>query len=174
MWTTDMCYITSTEVIMTTEDIISKYKGVFHGLGCLPGEKHLEADCAAPLKACVAATKTECLFHWRKRLQRPYIQWTMQTLSRKSSEPTPWISKMVCHSKNRINYEYTCTPVQSTKALLRSHFEMATIEDSKILHKISNTKVFSVLNDKDGYWQVKLDEVGIYLTTSWTGSIRLI
>jgi hypothetical protein len=32
---------------MATEEIISKYKDVLDGLGCLPGELHLEVDNAA-------------------------------------------------------------------------------------------------------------------------------
>ena len=42
---------------MTTEEIISKYKDVIDGLGCFPGELHLEVDNAA--LACAAATKTD-------------------------------------------------------------------------------------------------------------------
>jgi hypothetical protein len=57
-------------------------------------------------------------------------------------------------------------PSAHNKALLRSHIQMPTIEN--ILPEISNAKVFSVLDAKDGHWQVKLDEVSSYLTTCWT------
>ena len=43
---------------------------------------------------------------------------------------------------------------------------MPTIEE--ILPHLSNAKVFSILDAKDGFWQVKLDEESNYLTTFWT------
>jgi hypothetical protein len=46
---------------------------------------------------------------------------------------------------------------QCTQSLAEIHFQMATIEN--ILPMISSAKVFSVLDAKDGYWHVKLDEV---------------
>ena len=51
--------------------------------------------------------------------------------------------------KNMINYEYAWSTAHSTKALLRSPFQVPTVEET--LPEISNTKVFSVLNAKDGY-----------------------
>ena len=52
------------------------------------------------------------------------------------------------------------------KALLRSHYQMPTIEE--ILPELAKAKIFSVLDAKDGYWQVRLDQASSYLTTFWT------
>jgi hypothetical protein len=43
---------------------------------------------------------------------------------------------------------------------------MPTIEE--ILPELAKAKVFSVADAKNGFWQVKLDEVSGYLTTFWT------
>ena len=43
---------------------------------------------------------------------------------------------------------------------------MPTVEE--ILPHLSNAKVLSILDAKDGFWQVKLDEESSYLTTFWT------
>lgn len=61
----------------------------------------------------------------------------------------------------------TCIdPSTLNKALRRSHYQMPTIEE--ILPDIAKAKVFSMLDAKDGYWQVKLEEESSYLTTFWT------
>ena len=45
-----------------------------------------------------------------------------------------------------------------------AHCQMPTIEE--ILPSLA--KVFSDMDAKNGYWQVRLDEDGSYLTTFWT------
>ena len=38
----------------------------------------------------------------------------------------------------------------------------------EVLPKLANVKIFSVLDTKDGFHQVKLNEQSSYLTTFWT------
>ena len=56
-------------------------------------------------------------------------------------------------------------PKDLNKALKRNHYPMI-IED--IMPTLAKAKVFSVLDAKDGFHQVKLDEESSYLTTFWT------
>ena len=53
-----------------------------------------------------------------------------------------------------------------------SKYAMPMIED--VLPKLSKAKIFIVLDTKNGYWQVQLDEESSYLTTLWTlcGRVR--
>ena len=57
-------------------------------------------------------------------------------------------------------------PGPLNKALLRSHYQMPTVEE--ILPELAKAKTFSVLDAKDGYWQRRLDQASSYLTTFWT------
>uniref|UniRef100_A0A803JSR1 ribonuclease H n=1 Tax=Xenopus tropicalis TaxID=8364 RepID=A0A803JSR1_XENTR len=57
-------------------------------------------------------------------------------------------------------------PKDLNKALKRSSYPMPTID--KILPSLAKAKVFSVLDAKDGFWQVKLDKSSKNLTTFWT------
>ena len=57
-------------------------------------------------------------------------------------------------------------PKDLNQALKRPHYLTPTIKE--ILPHLSNAKVFSVLDAKDGFWQVKLEEESRYLTTFWT------
>ena len=52
------------------------------------------------------------------------------------------------------------------KAILRKKYPMPTIED--IATRLHGAKVFSVLDAKDGFWHVKLDEESSHLTTFHT------
>ena len=46
---------------------------------------------------------------------------------------------------------------------MRNHYPLRTIEE--VTTRLINAKVFSVLDAKTGFWQVKLTEASSYLTT---------
>ena len=77
--------ITSTEVIVTAEEIISKYKDVFAGLGCLPGEVHLEVDNAA---WGLCSDQDGCLIPLKEKITKA------TDVIMKVTERTLWISNM--------------------------------------------------------------------------------
>ena len=83
----------------------------------------------------------------------------------KVTEPTPWINNMVAVRK--LNKLRLCLdPLHLNKGIIRNHYPMPTVED--ITPKLTKAKVFSVVDVKDGFLQVVLDELSSYLTTSWT------
>ena len=57
-------------------------------------------------------------------------------------------------------------PKDLNKALLHTPHPMTTIDD--VIPQLANAKVFSVLDAKDSFWQVELEEESSYLTTFWT------
>lgn len=152
----------NTDVPTTTEGIISKYEDVFEGLGCLPGELHLEVD---PEMRPVQQLPRRIPIPLKSRVTEAIQSMEKNGIIKKVTEPTQWISNMVVIEKpGKLR---TCIdPSALNKALKRSHYQMPTIEE--ILPDIAKAKVFSVLDAKDGYWQVKLDEESSYLTTFWT------
>ncbi|XP_062619910.1 uncharacterized protein K02A2.6-like [Saccostrea cucullata] len=147
---------------LTKEYILAEYKDVFTGLGCLPGEYHLEIDkSVTPLQ------------HSPRRVAAPLkraLKDKIQELEKlgviaKVTQPTEWISSMVAVKKpNKLRI--CIDPKDLNKALKRSHYPMPTIEE--ILPRLSKAKVFSVLDAKDGFWQIKLDKERSFLTTFWT------
>ena len=56
-------------------------------------------------------------------------------------------------------------PLHLYKGIIRNHCNTPTVED--IAPKIAKAKVFSVVDAKDGYLQVVLDELSSCLTTFW-------
>ena len=95
-----------------------------------------------------------------------------QKIGAKVNEPNDWIRSMVVVKKPYSNKLHICIDLRDlNQALQRSCYPQPTIEN--ILPQLSNTKVFSVLDAKDAFWLVKLDEESPYLTTFWSRCGRL-
>ena len=65
-------------------------------------------------------------------------------------------------------------PKDLNKPILLENYPMATIED--IATRLHGAKVFSVLDAKNGFWHVKLDEESSHLTTfhtPWVSGLKL-
>ena len=77
--------------------------------------------------------------------------------------PTPWVSSMVVAQKKDGRVRICLDPQHLNKVIMRSHYPLPTIEE--VTTRLSNAKVFSVLDAKTGFWQVKLTEATSYLTT---------
>ena len=79
------------------------------------------------------------------------------------SEPTDWISNMVAAKKSNGDLRICIDQSHLNKAIRCSRYAMPTIED--VLPKLTKAKIFTVLDAKNGYSQVQLDEESSYLTT---------
>ena len=80
----------------------------------------------------------------------------------KVTEPTEWVSSMVVSiqgDKVRICID----PSDLNKVIKREHYPMRTIEE--VISTIPDAKVFSKLDAKSGFLQIKLDEASSLLTT---------
>ena len=53
-------------------------------------------------------------------------------------------------------------PKPLNRALKRNHYPLPTIED--VLPQLAKVKFFTVLDAKNGFWHVSLDEVSSYAT----------
>ena len=144
-------------------DIMTEYADVFTGLGCLPGEYHMEIDDAVkpvqhqPRRVAVAL---------KPELQKKIDELEQKEALAKVTTPTDWISSMVAVRKPSGKLRICLDLQDLNRALKQPHYPMPTVEE--ILPHLSNAKVFSILDAKDGFWQVKLDEESSYLTTFWT------
>ena len=147
--------------ILTKEHIFTEYTDVFDGIGCLDGEYHIDIDpSVGPVQ------------HASRRVPVPIKEKLMEII--KSMEergiinvttPTDWIRSLV--AVKRPNKVRVCIdPKDLNKSIKRPRYPMPTIEE--ILPKLTNAKVFTVLDAKDGFFQIKLDEKRSYLTTFWT------
>ncbi|XP_041362042.1 uncharacterized protein K02A2.6-like [Gigantopelta aegis] len=141
------------------KDIETQFTDVFTRGGKLEGELHLKVDPAVvpvqiPPRKLPLAKKTMVKKHIDRLVKKNVLA--------PVSVPTDWVSSMVvCNKQSGIRL--CIDPKPLNKALKRNHYPLPTIDD--ILPELSTAKLFTVLDAKDGFWHVVLDEESSYLTT---------
>ena len=144
------------------EQILEDYSDVFTALGQFPGEHHIEID---PTVRAVQHQPRHVPVALKVELKEKIDSMVKQQILGKVEEPTPWISSMV--AVKRPNKLRICLdPFDLNKAVKRPKYQMPTIEE--VLPNLDKAKVFSVLDAKDGFCHVKLDDESSRLTTFWT------
>ena len=145
---------------MGKEKILHEYRDVFEGLGCLPGEYNITVDQSytpvvhRPRRLPIAI---------RKLVQEKLDEMQADYIIAKVVEPTPWVSSMVVVRKKNGDVRICIDPRDLNKAVKRCYYPMPTIEE--IVARVPRATIFSVLDAKSGFWQVKLSEESCKLTT---------
>ena len=81
----------------------------------------------------------------------------------KVEQPTDWVSGLVVAAKKNGSLRICIDPQPLNKALRRSTYPTPTMED--VLPRLSNARIFTVCDIKNGFWHVELDEASSLLTT---------
>ena len=92
----------------------------------------------------------------REDLKEELDRMTQQDIIAPLTKPTAWVSSMVVAKKKKNKLRICLDPRELNKAVKRSHYPMPTIEE--VATNPSRAKVFTVLDARSGFWQVKLDE----------------
>jgi hypothetical protein len=145
---------------MTKKQIEEKFKNVFNGEGKLEGKLHLEIDpnvkpIQLPVRKVLVAVKEKLKFELDRLSDLEIIT--------PAQVPTKWISATVVVMKPDGRIKLCIDPKPLSKALKRNHYPTPTIDE--ILPELSKARLFSVLDTKNGFWHVELDEANSYLTT---------
>ena len=158
----DDCIFKVTTNSLTKDRVMQEYQDVFTGLGRLPGVYSIEMDQnVKPVQDNPRRVPIPLKAELKKKIQEMEAQQIIQ----KVVEPTRWISSLVVVKKpNKIRL--CLDPSNLNKGINRNNYPTPTIED--ISPNLSKAQVFSVVDAKDGFLQVVLDEQSSYLTTFWT------
>ena len=145
---------------LSEQDIVNSYSDVFKSKGKLEGQLHLELGESVqpvqlPPRRVPLAVKDK-------------LQGELETLSNmeiiaKVDDPTDWISSMVVTTKRNGKVRLCIDSKALNNALKRSHYPLPSIED--VLPLLSDAKLFTVLDARNGFWHVQLDTDSSYLTT---------
>ena len=76
--------------------------------------------------------------------------------------PTPWESNIVVAKKPNGKLRICIDPQWLNEALQRKSYLMPTLDND--LPEFKQRRLFSVVDLKSGYWQVKLDDESVTLT----------
>lgn len=152
---------TRSEIGLSEEEIRTKYADVFQGLGELGEPLHLEEDemitpVQIPPRRIPEALKVPLKDHLAELEQQGVIE--------KVTQATDWVSAIVVNNMSDGKARLCLDPQPLNRALKRCHYPIPTIEE--VLPDLASAKVFTKLDCKNGYWQVKLlDQDSSTLTT---------
>lgn len=146
---------------LTLEQLSQKYPRIFsEGVGRLEGEYHIRLDSQidpvqhAPRKVPVAL---------REQLRKTLEELVQQDILAPVTQPTEWISSMVIVPKKDGKLRVCLDPKDLNRAIQREHYPLPTIDE--IATRLHGAKVFTVLDVRQGFWHVPLDEKSSLLTT---------
>ena len=142
------------------DPLLRDYTDVFEGLGCLAGNYRIEID---PTVKPVVHPPRRVPCALREDVKDELTRMVGDGIIAPVTEPTRWVSSMIAVRKKNNKLRICLDPRDLNKAIQRSHYPLPTLED--VATRLNKAKVFSVLDAKSGFWQVKLDEDSSYLTT---------
>ena len=133
---------------------------MFEGLGCLAGNYRIEIG--TTVKPVVhPPCRVQCAL--REDVKDELTRMVWDGIIAAVTEPTRWVSSLIAVKKKKNKLRICLDPRDLNKSVQRSHYPLPTLED--VATRINKAKVFSVLDAKSGFWQVKRDEDSSYLTT---------
>ena len=144
-----------TQTGVTKADIFTGYKDVFEGTGNMPGLIHLQVNkevepSIMPPRRVPLSVKLLL----KKELDRLEC---LQVIE-KVKEPSDWVSRLTCVVKPNGKLRMCLDPQRLNMALKREHYHLPVIED--VLPELSNVKVFSKADCKEGFLQCELQGGG--------------
>ena len=80
--------------------------------------------------------------------------------------PTEWISSIVAVPKKNGKLRICLDPKDLNRAIQREKYQLPTVED--IATRLHGAKVFTMMDVRNGFWHVSLEEESTYLTTFQT------
>ena len=142
----------------TKEELLQRYADVFTGLGEFPGVHHIDPSVTPVIHACrnVPLTIMDSLRGTLKDLQNRKVIAPV-------NEPTEWVNSFVATKKKNGALRVCLDPCNLNEAVKRQHYSIPTPED--VRSRLAGKSIFSILDEKDGYWQIKLDEPSSKLCT---------
>ena len=131
-------------------------------MGLLPVTCHIELDDS---KRPVQHSPRKVPIPLREEPKMKISQLEEDGIVSKVKQPTDCINSMVAVKKpNKLRV--CLDPKDLNNAIKRPHYPMPTLED--VMPRLSQAKILSVLDAKDGFLQVVLDEPSSLLNTFWT------
>ena len=145
--------------LLTKDAIRDNYPNCFKGLGNL-GTYHITmVDNCTP----VVNPPRRVPHSLKERLHHALDKNVKSGVLVKVDQPTDWVNNLVIVEKKNGSLRLCLDPRDLNKAVKREHYKIPTMQE--IASEFAGKTVFSTLDLKDGYWQVKLDENSSMLCT---------
>lgn len=146
----------SVSELSSDRNILDDFNDVFEGIGCLPGaykiqlKEKVEPVIHPPRKLPVAL---------KEQVKEKLIEMEKQGVITKVEGPTDWVNSMTVVKKPSGDIRICLDPRDLNKAIKREHFKLPTFEE--VTTCLSGAAVFSTLDAKHSFWQVKLQDTDL-------------
>lgn len=146
-------YCNETEIENNKTKIFEKYKVLFDGLGNFPQKYKIEiSNTATP----TVKPPRRVALKLKDKLKDKLDKMELLNIITKVHSAREWVNNMVIVEKKNGDLRICLDPCDLNKFILKHHYLIPTFEEMSI--KLKDAKYFSVLDLKDGFWQVSLDE----------------
>lgn len=135
------------------ERVFNCNKSVFEGLGCFPDMCKIKIDKDAIPHSSSAR---RIPFKVRDRFEQTLKSLESRGIIKPVSEPVEWVSNLVIVEKPNGSLRLCIDPTYLNKYIIRERYTIPTIEEMSL--NLANKKFFSVLDVKDGFYHLLLDE----------------
>ena len=148
--------------ITSKQELMDMHPECFNGtVGCFDDYTyHITLD---PEVSPVVHAPGKVPIKWKDKLQAELHEMESQDIIAKVTQPTDWVNSLVIREKENGPLCLCLDPKDLNKTIKREHHPIPTLEE--ITPKLAGAKLFSKLDARNGYWNVKLDEESLYLTT---------
>lgn len=144
-------------------NFVAKYTDVFEGLGRIPGK------CSITLKEDSVPS-----LRYRKRIPSTLVEPLRSQITEMVENgilspvdyPTDWVNNLQIVEKPNGSLRICLDPKPLNKCIKREHFLIPTTED--LMSRLSGQRIFTILDCRNGFWQMELDEKSADLTTFMT------
>lgn len=132
---------------------VETFKAQFEGLGCIPGEYSikLKKDYIG-----VVNPNRRVPFGLYERLERTLVDLEKREIISKVDYPTEFVNSMIIVEKPNGSLRICIDPKHLNCQILREHYKIPTSDE--IMSRLSNKKVFTVVDMREGFWQIRLDK----------------
>ena len=145
--------------ISESQKLMSEYPNLVETTGVLPGEYQIKLKEGA--KGVIHAPRRTPLALKEKVINK-LKQMKAEGQIKQVKKPTEWVNSMTVVAKGD-KVRICLDPQDLNRQIQREHYPMKTVE--QIVSEIPNAKIFSTLDAKSGFLQIKLTEESSYLTT---------
>ena len=154
--------VTSASCPLTKADVLEEIHEVFTGLGKFDQYHITMEEGAEP----VIQASRRVPYGLQDRLKEKLDQVEHDRIIAKTDKPTDWDNSLIIVEMKDGSLRLYLDPKDLNSVIRREHFQIPTFED--VVSRLEGKKYFTVLDQKDSYWQVPLSEESSYLCTSNT------
>ena len=140
--------------------LLAEFADIFSGTGEFPGEHHITVD---PSVQPVIHPPRRVALAVQPKLKQLLDQMVETGVLIKRDEPTDWVNSLVVVQKANGQLRICLDPRDLNSAIKREHYIIPTFAD--IAPKLHEKRIFSVIDMKDGFWHIRLDESSSKLCT---------